>query len=104
MHDYDPHIIPDQTAALMESCVVDITLPHWSQETMIVLYTQSKEQEPNERLKSHRQLLCPRGIGARVMYALMSWLRCLAACTTLVVTVKADRETTYSTDCCYIAR
>ena len=42
---------------------------------MIVLHTQSNEQKPNKRWKSHRQLLCP--IGARAMYALMKITGCL---------------------------
>ena len=99
-------IIPDQTVHSWNhllSCLVDITLPYWSWGTMIVLHTQSNKQEQSKsRWTSHKQLLCPSSIRARVVYAFMSWLGWLAACTTLVVTVKADKETMFSTDCCCI--
>ena len=98
-HDYmSGHYYPSPdyilTHGTLLSCLVDIALPHWLWESMIVLYTQSSKQEPNKRWKNYKQLLCPYNIGARVVYALMSWLGWLAAaCTTLVVTVKADVET-----------
>ena len=52
------HYHPRPDCSLMEpelSCPVNITLPHWLWGTMIILYTQSNEQETNKRWNSHKQ-------------------------------------------------